>query len=376
MSAALAKLEPVRVEDWILFAGGADFWLRDLDLAERAGLRVPRDIRRTIKKVIDEGALPTIVGGAHDGPLGSVGGAHATNAPGGPLVRVERTLVPKGDRGGSQEVDEYYLNEEAALFIVTRLRTKMAIQLTRAVIRVFVMVCRGEAPAAPPVVEPAGLLERLAALEALAAQQGAALTALHGPPALPALQPRAPLPEHWNIDNDRRPFVDVNDPVRAVDVLLPLLRAEAASPDGRLGRVYFDGRARRVFRVFGNGSFPLKTITMQEWCSRLARWVKYSAKGKPTLLPNPTTLIARMLIEQANLWAPVTRPAEKVVLDPWEQPIRHFLDVGEVPVVTSRVLLSEVLKVEHPSQAAFDRVGDIMQRLGYTNRRGIWDAPA
>lgn len=120
-----ATLVPVTAEGWTLFAAGADHWLRDLDLAERADLAKPRDIRTTIKGALEDGAL-TIAGTPSDGPQ----------------VRIERTVVAIGS-GASREVDEYYLSEEAALLVVTRLRTRAAIALTRSIVRAFLAVVRG-----------------------------------------------------------------------------------------------------------------------------------------------------------------------------------------------------------------------------------------
>jgi len=126
------SLAPVRIDGWTLFQGSGAHWIRDLDLADQAELKNTRDIRTHIKKAVDDGAL-TIVA---DGDNGS-----------GPLVRVEKTMVPIGS-GAHREVDEYYLNEEAALVIITRLRTPAAVQLTRTICRVFFLVSRGEFPQA------------------------------------------------------------------------------------------------------------------------------------------------------------------------------------------------------------------------------------
>src|SRR5579871_2596738 len=96
----------MRIEDWTLFGAAGDYWIRDLDLAERAGMKQPRDIKPTIRKAIKDGAL-TIAGGARDGRASD----------GKALVRVENVLTLIGS-GASREVDEFYLNEEAALLIV------------------------------------------------------------------------------------------------------------------------------------------------------------------------------------------------------------------------------------------------------------------
>jgi hypothetical protein len=50
--------------------------VRDLDVAKRAGLAVPRDIRRTIKALIDAGEVEVIPEGTN-----GVGGDHANLSP-------------------------------------------------------------------------------------------------------------------------------------------------------------------------------------------------------------------------------------------------------------------------------------------------------
>jgi hypothetical protein len=125
--------------------------VRDLDLAERAGLRVPRDVRRTIKSAIADGAISS--------PGDGVGASPAT-PPGGALAWWQAEAVAQPN-GGAQTVRVYYLNEAAALVILMRLRTKVAVEVTRAVVRVFMAARRGAvappAPAAP--FAPTGGLE-------------------------------------------------------------------------------------------------------------------------------------------------------------------------------------------------------------------------
>jgi hypothetical protein len=130
---ASPALIPVEVEGWTLFTSGRDHWMRDLDLAERAELKNPHAIRATIQRAIADGAI--ILGGDENDK--------------GPRVQVVATVAVLG-KGASREVKEYYLNQEAALLLVTRLRTPKAVEVTKAIVRVFLMVARGEMPSAQP----------------------------------------------------------------------------------------------------------------------------------------------------------------------------------------------------------------------------------
>lgn len=118
-----AELVPVSVEGWQLFRGASDIWIKDLELATRADLAKPRDIRTTILKAIEEGLLSEI-------------GAAATGANNGALFRTDTEVVTSG-KGRAQAVPVYYLNREAAVHIVMRLRTPKAVELQIAVVRVF-----------------------------------------------------------------------------------------------------------------------------------------------------------------------------------------------------------------------------------------------
>jgi hypothetical protein len=170
-------LVPVTVDGWTLFddiEGG--HWIRDLDLAERAELADRHDIRVTIRKCIKDGSLqwdpagdpiaraaarcepPIIDRGTHDdespgfiGPdadrsnksPGFIGAraACANNRPA--LVRAVKVIVTSG-KGRTQDVVEFYVNEEGALVLMGRLRTPAAIAATKQVVAVFLAVARGE----------------------------------------------------------------------------------------------------------------------------------------------------------------------------------------------------------------------------------------
>jgi hypothetical protein len=135
-------LAPLRIEGWTLFEGDGSTWVRDLDLAERAGLTVPSDLRRTID------------GAVRDGTIG-VGGTNAHQA----LVHAVEEAVPMGTRGEAAHVT-YYLNEDAALLVLMRLRPPRGVEAVRAVVRAF-QVVRGEYVGAGA----RGVARRLATLE-------------------------------------------------------------------------------------------------------------------------------------------------------------------------------------------------------------------
>lgn len=116
-----------------MFQTSTGTWVRDLDLAERAALNDPHSIRRTVAKAIADGALtiPT-----------------ADRKGGTPLAHVVEETVPLGS-GATRTVRTYYLNEEGALFILTRLRTPKAIAVTKAVVMAFAALMRGGFQVAP-----------------------------------------------------------------------------------------------------------------------------------------------------------------------------------------------------------------------------------
>jgi hypothetical protein len=175
-----------RLDGWPVYDDGAADWIRDLDLAERAGLERPRSIRAVVKKALADG-LVNIASGEGDAQ--------------GALARLERTIATVGN-GAAREVGEFYLNREAALHVVMRLRTPIAVQLQTAIVRVFILAEQGRlappaAPAPPPATPEARaeLLFRIGAAMPHGADRDAALAgaaALLAPPS-PGLQlaPRA-----------------------------------------------------------------------------------------------------------------------------------------------------------------------------------------
>lgn len=161
------------LDGWTLRVDHGEPRVRDLDLGERAGLGRHRDVRKAIRSAIEDGAVAHIPAGARESAGGALGERGPENTA---KVWSEREPVA-GSVDGAQTTEVFYLNEEAALIVLTRLRTKVAVQVTRALVSVFVKVRRGEvalaaAPKAPPVIEiadaePAGLVAYDRAVAAL-----------------------------------------------------------------------------------------------------------------------------------------------------------------------------------------------------------------
>jgi hypothetical protein len=224
-----ATFVPVTVEDWTLFASdGGEHWLRDLDLAERAELADPHDIRRTIEKAIKDGTLSVI-------------GPGTARANPGPLVRIENEVVTSG-KGRSQEVDAYYLNEEAALLLVTRLRTPKAIELTKAIVRIFLAVVRGEIPQSPyvPANDVEGQLRLLVLRQKAALEIYTTIPGLYSEAflrhkvehAVALVEGRAPAIEN--------PLLSVEGYLQQRGINAPTRKSQASSFGKRLKALYFE----------------------------------------------------------------------------------------------------------------------------------------
>jgi hypothetical protein len=124
------------VDGWTLFEGAGGTWVMDLDLAARAGKEPARDIRKVIKTAIEDGGLADL----------KKIGALAGRANGTPGYRTEIEMATSG-KGKQDATTVYYLNQEGALLILTRLRTLKAIEVTKACVMVFAKVMRGEVTA-------------------------------------------------------------------------------------------------------------------------------------------------------------------------------------------------------------------------------------
>ena len=179
---AMVELVPFEVEGWPLARaeGSVVPLIRDLDLAERLGYERPRDIRKLIKRMVDDGKIAGV-------------SMRAT------VARIQ--LRPGVER--DQTVDEFWLTEAQALKVAARSETEPADALLDEMIRVFMLARRGQLPAmAQPLPAPDPRLDRiLAAMEA----QSQATTAMLGilgtmvqridrpaPAPAPAPQPAAP----------------------------------------------------------------------------------------------------------------------------------------------------------------------------------------
>jgi hypothetical protein len=147
---ATAAMVPVSIDGWTLFRDRAGCWIKDLDLAVRAEMAKPRDVRSTIEKCIGDGVLLEAAIGA--------GTAGANN----PAYFRKVTDVVVSGKGREQKVAAYYLNREAALHVLMRLRTPKAVQLQVAVVKVFFLAVDGHlapaAPALPPAPPPGQLM--------------------------------------------------------------------------------------------------------------------------------------------------------------------------------------------------------------------------
>lgn len=139
---------------WNLYGSTEAPMVYDLDLAERAGLARPRDIRRTIKAM------------AKSGLFGSAVTARATNQP---YFQEILDVTSLGDRGAQQSTTSYLLNEAAALMVIMRLRTPRAIAVQKEVVQVYLAAKGGLVTTAPQLMAQveARLLTRFEEKEAM-----------------------------------------------------------------------------------------------------------------------------------------------------------------------------------------------------------------
>lgn len=125
------------VEGWNVYRHEHDkiATVRDLDVAERAGLKNKRDIRTTINALADSKAIRIV----HTGSETIVGDADDGSSPCAYAVTVN---VPIGS-GATRPVTEYHLDEAATLHVIMRLSTPKAVELQQAIVRVFLLVRQG-----------------------------------------------------------------------------------------------------------------------------------------------------------------------------------------------------------------------------------------
>ena len=151
VSARPAGLVVREVEGWKLYQPEArdEHLVKDTDISERAGLAMPRDIRRHVKKAAEDGVL-TIVASGHD----------ASRPTDGAFALAVTEVVEIGS-GAHREVTSYYLSQEAALHVLLLLRTPKALELRKDVVRVYLAVKRGESPDGARVERLERMVEQL-----------------------------------------------------------------------------------------------------------------------------------------------------------------------------------------------------------------------
>lgn len=149
------------VDGWKLDERDGQATVLDVGLAEQAEMKQPRHIRPIIAKAIEDGAI-----------RGGGGDATGNEA----CFWAETEVIP-GFGGKSQEITVYRLNRAAALFIVTRLRTPRAVELTLAIVKVFDQVTSARMPVVAQPSDPR--LGEAMAILASVAQTLATLTAGH-----------------------------------------------------------------------------------------------------------------------------------------------------------------------------------------------------
>lgn len=122
------------VDGWDLCSrGGTDWWVRDVELAERAGLAKPTDIRRTIKACIDEGLIRPAINVARG----------ARDVDSAEFIATDILVPIASEKGGHRTATEYLLNRKAAVLVAMRLRTEKAAELVDAIVTVFLRVVDG-----------------------------------------------------------------------------------------------------------------------------------------------------------------------------------------------------------------------------------------
>jgi hypothetical protein len=186
-------IRTVSVGGWPLafLDGSEEPRIRDIDLGERLAYERPRKIRELIARLEEQGKITGVC---------------------------RRPVV--GLRGFAEEIiEEAWLTEEQALWIVTQSETAEAAKLTGIMIRVFRLALRGELPTAPAL--PAAAVEQGASMLRLAADaldrgeaelarryQGAAYMLIKAPkapraPKLPKVAAEGPAPGAIAVYRDR-----------------------------------------------------------------------------------------------------------------------------------------------------------------------------
>lgn len=191
-STALARLDNsdlyVATDGSILDTG--ERYVRDTCLADYCALHAPRNIRRTVARLVTDGVL-VVDDGGRERP--------ASDARPTVVRTVEHVTC---GRGRTIPATVYYLDERAAGYVLARLRTAAAVDAQRRLADAFLAVRRGAAPSPSPVLSaptaPAppsndARLDRLCGVvESLVGALSQLLPRLVPPAALPAAQVAAP----------------------------------------------------------------------------------------------------------------------------------------------------------------------------------------
>src|SRR5258707_4446545 len=116
-----SEIVAVEQDGWHLGVLNSETLIQDLELAERAGLERPTNIRQIIEKMIADGDLSDVY----------------------VCTRRVRIGMPTAGAFRETEVSEYWLTLEQAMFVITRLRTPTAKAQTKIIVRVFDAVATG-----------------------------------------------------------------------------------------------------------------------------------------------------------------------------------------------------------------------------------------
>lgn len=163
-------VELTLVNDWNIYTHKAskESTVRDLDIAKRAGLARPSNIRTVIKALVDAGEVELI-------PEGGDIGAREACANLSPRVYEVKVTYVSG-KGRKEDLPEYHLNELASLLLVFRLQTEKAKALRLDVARTFLLVREGRFEEAARVATgkatapPLSIEAELAAIDRLLAE--------------------------------------------------------------------------------------------------------------------------------------------------------------------------------------------------------------
>lgn len=230
---------------------------RDTDLSRWAGLAQARDLRRTIRAALRDGAIRS-------------GGATLATGAGDLAVYEVEELAPRGDRGATQASLAYYLTEGAAILIATRLRTARAVALTQDIVRTYCSA-RTAAPVhpSPQPAAPPDRLDRLCGVvELLVGAVGQLLARDASRDALPPAPAAAAAPAGLPGQAPGTPAAAASAPVETVTTPVELpttwispstMAARASAAMGQRVSANSVGRALAVLGYHDDGASHLRS---------------------------------------------------------------------------------------------------------------------